>query len=80
MADLLFRLPDLSIKDGHYFIYNTLVGLSKEFNTDKVTIDTTVFNPARIWKLYGTTARKGDAVPQDQGGKRGHTVWPTSMI
>ena len=28
-----------------------------------MNIDTTVFNPARIWKLYGTTARKGDPVP-----------------
>jgi len=64
---LLFRLPDLPIKDGNYFIYNTLTALSKEFDTDKVTIDTTVFNPARIWKLYGTTARKGDAVPAGPG-------------
>ena len=64
---LLFRLPDMPVKDGHYFIYNTLAGLSKEFNTDKVTIDTTVFNPARIWKLYGTTARKGDEVPAGPG-------------
>jgi hypothetical protein len=53
---LLFRLPDLPIKEGNYFIY-----------TDKVTVDTTVFNPARIWKLYGTTARKGDAVPAGPG-------------
>jgi len=27
-----------------------------------VSIDRTVFNPARIWKLYGTQARKGDPV------------------
>jgi len=64
---LLFRLSDLSINEGKYFIYNTLIGLSKEFDTDKVTIDTTVFNPARIWKLYGTTARKGDEVPAGPG-------------
>ena len=64
---LLFRLPDLPINDGRYFIYNTLVGLAKEFDTDKVTIDTTVCNPSRIWKLYGTTARKGDAVPAGPG-------------
>ncbi len=29
---------------------------------DRVSIDTTVGNAARIWKLYGTTARKGDEV------------------
>lgn len=26
--------------------------------------DQTVFNPARLWKLYGTTARKGDDLPE----------------
>ena len=25
--------------------------------------DATVYNPARIWKLYGTTAKKGDSTP-----------------
>ncbi len=29
------------------------------FSTDEVLIDTAVFNPARITKLYGTIARKG---------------------
>jgi hypothetical protein len=64
---LLFRLPDMPISEGQYFVYNTLGELSKHFNTDAVTIDTTVYNPARIWKLYGTTARKGDAVPAGPG-------------
>lgn len=30
------------------------------FQNETVHIDRTVSNPARIWKLYGTTARKGD--------------------
>jgi len=61
---LLFRLPDLPVtEENTKFVANTLSGLAKTFNTDKVTIDTTIFNPARIWKLYGTTARKGDPVP-----------------
>jgi len=64
---LLFRLPNLSVKDGQAFIKNTLNELSEEFDTDLVNIDKTVFNPARIWKLYGTTARKGDAVPAGPG-------------
>ncbi len=33
--------------------------LSKEF--PRVKFDLSVFNPSRIWKLYGTTARKGFA-------------------
>ena len=38
--------------------------LAQRFNTDTVTIDPTVTNLARIWKLYGTTAGKGDPVPE----------------
>ena len=30
------------------------------FNHEAIKIDEAVFNPARIWKLYGTVARKGD--------------------
>ncbi len=33
------------------------------FSDEAVSVDRTVFNAARIWKLYGTLARKGDAVP-----------------
>jgi hypothetical protein len=61
---LLFRLPDLPISDQNKkMIRDILVGLAKRFDTDRVKIDTTVFNPARIWKLYGTAAQKGDPVP-----------------
>ena len=63
-AHLLFRLPDLPVSDkSTSFIKDTLGGLAERFNTALVSVDTAVFNPARIWKLYGTTARKGDPVP-----------------
>ncbi|MHC4064437.1 MAG: hypothetical protein ACYSUI_08040 [Planctomycetota bacterium] len=35
-----------------------------KFTYSQVSIDQTVYNAARIWKLYGTTARKGDNVPK----------------
>jgi hypothetical protein len=61
---LLFRLPDLPVtEENREFIRNLLVDLARRFNNDCVQIDTTVHNPARIWKVYGTTARKGDAIP-----------------
>ncbi|HVN97149.1 MAG TPA: hypothetical protein VMT62_12025 [Syntrophorhabdaceae bacterium] len=64
---LLYGLPDLPVnKENQDFIKNTLEGLAQRFNTDKVKIDTTVFNPARIWKLYGTKACKGDELPANQ--------------
>jgi len=37
-----------------------LRALAAKFDDDAVTIDTKVFNAARICKLYGTMARKGD--------------------
>lgn len=61
-AHLLFPLPDLPTSKMN-FIKSTLAGLSERFSTLHVSVDTSVFNPARIWKLYGTTARKGDQVP-----------------
>jgi hypothetical protein len=37
-----------------------LEALAHRFDDAHVTIDRTVYNAARIWKLYGTMARKGD--------------------
>lgn len=69
---LLYRLEDWEIKDRDkinedlrvLIIKSCLQGLAKKFNSDKVDIDTSVFNPSRIWRLYGTTARKGDSTTQ----------------
>lgn len=41
-----------------------LEATSALLSDERVKVDRTVFNPARIWKLYGTTARKGDEVPE----------------
>jgi hypothetical protein len=40
-----------------------LRALAAKFSTAQVTIDTKVFNAARVCKLYGTVARKGDSTP-----------------
>ncbi len=64
---LLFKLPDWPANpENKDIIKGILEDSSKRFSTDKVKIDTSVFNPARIWKLYGTTARKGDEIPANQ--------------
>ncbi len=39
---------------------NVLAALSGQFGSDAVEIDKGVYNAARITKLYGTTARKGE--------------------
>ncbi len=40
-----------------------LIALDGRFSDDAVSVDTAVFNPSRISKVYGTFARKGDDVP-----------------
>lgn len=41
-------------------IKGVLTTLDKLFSDEKVSIDTSVYNPARIWRLYGTKNCKGE--------------------
>src|SRR5262249_9393899 len=59
---LLYRI-DLPADDGG-LVERVLKALSARFDTEAVTIDCAVFNPARICKLYGTWARKGEDLPE----------------
>lgn len=58
-AHLLY-LIDLPTEDGG-LVKRCLAGLDHRFSDASVKVDTSVFNPARIWKLYGTPACKGDS-------------------
>jgi hypothetical protein len=55
---LMYRI-DLPAVDGG-LLQRCLEALA-EHDSELVKIDKTVFNPSRIWKLYGTIAAKGDA-------------------
>lgn len=59
---LLYRV-DLPTADGE-LVKRVLHALGDRFDDDSVKVDRAVFNPARIVKLYGTLARKGDSTPQ----------------
>lgn len=61
-AHLLFRV-DLLVDDGG-LVRRCLEALAARFGDERISIDRKVFNPSRIWKLYGTTARKGDDTPE----------------
>ena len=61
-AHLMYRI-DLPVQDGE-LVKRALSALAFRFDDVTVTIDQKVFNPARIWKLYGTLARKGDNTPE----------------
>jgi len=58
---LLYKI-DLPVNDGGV-VKRCLEGLALRFDDDRVKVDQSVFNPARIWKLYGTISRKGDSLP-----------------
>jgi len=59
---LLYRIKaELSSKD---IIADFLKVLDMWFSNEHVLVDTAVYNPARITKLYGTIARKGANSPE----------------
>lgn len=47
--------------DSTAIVSGVLKTLQEKFSDDAVGLDTTVSNPARICRLYGTIARKGDS-------------------
>lgn len=55
-------LVDLPLDDGG-LSKRVMEAVRDKFSTDQVKVDTCNHNPSRIWKLYGTMARKGDAMP-----------------
>lgn len=57
-ANYFIDLPNTP--ESTLLIQRCLLALSMQFTDDKVKIDTGNFNAARIWKLYGTKAVKGD--------------------
>jgi putative DNA primase/helicase len=57
---LMYRV-DLPNNDANKdLLRDCIVAVSNKFGGNGIIIDKTVFNAARIWKLYGTIARKGE--------------------
>ena len=79
---LLYRIKaEISSKDT---IAAFLKVLDMWFSSEAVQIDTAVYNPARITKLYGTIARKGANTPERPHReskilKAPETIQPTPM-
>lgn len=63
---IMYRLKDLeNSAENVVTIRRALMAIANKFRDFKtVEVDEKVFNPARIWKLYGTMARKGDSIPE----------------
>lgn len=58
-AHLLYRIKLANNDTNRALVEKCLKTLSMIFDTDKIEVDTSTFNPARICKLYGTMAQKG---------------------
>ena len=53
---LMYRVDGISSPQ----IKTILNHLADKYDTDAIKVDRKVYNPARVWKLYGTWARKGE--------------------
>ena len=63
-AHLLYRVDLPNDEAATEVVKGALVALDALFSNETVTVDTANHNAARIWKLYGTTSRKGDNTPE----------------
>lgn len=58
---LLYAIRLINNEENKQLVERCLKALAFLFNDDKVEVDTSVYNPARISKLYGTLAQKGSS-------------------
>jgi len=59
-AHLLYRIDMPNDEESRGLVKRALEALDVMFSDRVCTVDTANYNAARIWKLYGTTSRKGD--------------------
>ncbi len=59
-AHLLYGVDLPNDDESRDLVKKCLDTLDMMFSNSAVTVDTANFNAARIWKIYGTTSRKGD--------------------
>lgn len=62
-SHLLYRIDLPNDPEGLAFVSGALAELDRRYSDDVVKVDVTSANAARIWKAYGTVARKGDSIP-----------------
>jgi hypothetical protein len=61
---LLYRLPHLDLEHAADLVKSCLKALSARFSDPVVEVDESTANAARMCKLYGTLARKGDSTSE----------------
>lgn len=63
-AHLLYRIELPNDEAATALVKSCLSVLDALFSDRLVSVDSANFNAARIWKLYGTTSKKGDNTPE----------------
>ncbi len=62
-AHLLYRIDLDNDREALTSVSGALAELDRRYSDGTVRVDVTSANAARIWKAYGTIARKGDSIP-----------------
>lgn len=62
-AHIMYRVNEENSETVRDEFHTFLRVLKKQFDSNSIDIDTTVYNAARIWRVPGTWARKGDSTP-----------------
>jgi predicted P-loop ATPase len=63
-ANLLYRIELPNDDPSTRLVERVLAALAQQFTDALTELDTAVSNAARIWKVYGTMACKGDSSPE----------------
>lgn len=61
---LLYRIDFANDRGPGALVEKAIKALSEQFSDNAVKVDTTVWNAARIWKLWGTLSRKGASIEE----------------
>uniref|UniRef100_A0A6M3J5M4 Putative helicase n=2 Tax=viral metagenome TaxID=1070528 RepID=A0A6M3J5M4_9ZZZZ len=62
-AHLLYAIDLPNDDEARTLVQRCLEALSTRWSDERISLDVKNFNAARIWKCYGTWARKGDNMP-----------------
>lgn len=62
-AHLLYPIDLPNDEESLALVSGALAELDRRYSDEHVKVDVTCANAARIWKVYGTVARKGDSIP-----------------
>ena len=71
---------DMAVSDATVeLVKKLLAALNAKFGTERVDVDTTVYNPSRILKVYGSVARKGEHTDERPWRTSGLVEIPTEL-